>query len=149
MVPEPLLVETKPAERSTLTEFDIALHGESYHVKVAGFGTPERGKQSCFLWVDGIPEEVVVHREEFERTEVKDLEKRPLGPGDIRVAIPGTIMGVQVKVGDKVKVGQTLLILESMKMETEVHAPHDGTVTAVLCQKGDKVTPDQVMIRIE
>ena len=46
---------------------------------------------------------------------------------------------VLVKEGDKVKAGQTLLILEAMKMENEILAPHDGTVAQVVVSKGSVV----------
>ncbi|WP_019216083.1 acetyl-CoA carboxylase biotin carboxyl carrier protein subunit [Legionella tunisiensis] len=42
--------------------------------------------------------------------------------------------------------GQTLLVLEAMKMETEIQAPFNGTVADVFCQKGDKVMPTQVLV---
>lgn len=42
-----------------------------------------------------------------------------------------------------------MLVIEVMKMETEIKASMNGVVTEVLCQKGDKVTPEQVLIRME
>lgn len=55
------------------------------------------------------------------------------GAGAIKVAspMPGKILDVKTKVGDAVKKGQVLLILEAMKMENEVVAPEDGTVASV------------------
>ena len=63
--------------------------------------------------------------------------------------MPGNIVDVLVKEGDKVKTGQAVLITEAMKMETEVQAPIDGTVTAIHIAKGDRVTPGEVLIEIE
>lgn len=147
LVPELLLPKSESAKDKALSEFDIALHGERYHVKVAGFGTAEHGQQSCFLWVDGVPEEVVVHRAEF--AEQLSAAVKKSGPGDITVAIPGTIITVHVQAGDSVRQGQPVLVLEAMKMETEIQAPLDGEILEVLCHKGDKVTPDQVLIRMK
>lgn len=147
LVPEPL-IEAQSKGNNQLSEFDITLHGEHYHVKVAGYGAPEHGQQSCFLWVDGVPEEVVVHRSEFEEREHNPVKKHP-SPGDITVAIPGNIIAVYVKPGDTVKAGQPVLVIEAMKMETEIQAIFNGVVTEVLCEKGDKVTPDQVLIRLD
>ncbi len=147
LMPEPLLTQTDTAENNALSEFDIALHGESYHVKVAGFGAVTHGQQSCFLWVDGVPEEVVVHRAEFE--EPLSSSAKNTGPGDVTVAIPGTIIAVHVHEGELVKKGQPILVLEAMKMETEVQATHDGEILEVLCHKGDKVTPEQILIRMK
>ena len=51
----------------------------------------------------------------------------------------GTILKVQVKVGDVVAAGAVVVILEAMKMETEVRARNGGAVTAIACKAGDTV----------
>ena len=56
------------------------------------------------------------------------------------------IVGWHVKVGDTVKAGQTLLILESMKMEIPLQAPCDGVVTHVLQQPGGRVQAGQPLV---
>lgn len=53
--------------------------------------------------------------------------------------MPGTILGVKVNAGDSVKAGDVLVVLEAMKMENEIKAPHDATVAAVLVKQGDSV----------
>ena len=53
--------------------------------------------------------------------------------------MPGNILSVNVSAGDTVKKGQVLMILEAMKMENEIMAPKDGTVTQVLVAKGATV----------
>ena len=65
------------------------------------------------------------------------------------MTIPGTIIDIQVKVGDTLKKGQTVLILEAMKMETEIQASSAGVVKEIFCKKGDKVTPEQILISID
>ncbi|MFC3909211.1 sodium-extruding oxaloacetate decarboxylase subunit alpha [Legionella dresdenensis] len=148
LIPEPLLPPEHSAGEERLSEFDIALHGESYHVKVAGFGMRERGQQSCFLWVDGVPEEVIIQVDNEQTPSAQPAVKKTLKAGDITVSMPGTIVIINVVVGDKVTKGQALLVLEAMKMETEIQAPLAGTVQAIHCNKGDKVTPAQVLIEI-
>lgn len=59
--------------------------------------------------------------------------------GAIKSPLPGTIFDVRCKEGDAVKKGQTLLILEAMKMENNILAPQDGTVKSILVNKGDAV----------
>jgi glutaconyl-CoA decarboxylase len=54
----------------------------------------------------------------------------------VNAPMPGNILRVNVKEGDKVTAGQTLLILEAMKMENEITAPKDGTVVQVVTTKG-------------
>ncbi|MBQ9252046.1 MAG: biotin/lipoyl-binding protein [Clostridia bacterium] len=53
--------------------------------------------------------------------------------------MPGTIVRINVKVGQSVKSGEVLAVLEAMKMENEIMAPHDATVAQVLVDSGTKV----------
>jgi acetyl/propionyl-CoA carboxylase alpha subunit len=61
--------------------------------------------------------------------------------GTLAAPMPATVVRVQVAPGDKVKRGDTLVILEAMKMELPVRAPADGTVTGVNCRPGELVQP--------
>ena len=54
--------------------------------------------------------------------------------------MPGTILDVRVKVGDSVKQGDVVMILEAMKMENEIYADKDGKVGQVFVQKGASVS---------
>ena len=58
------------------------------------------------------------------------------GKAGIKSPLPGVILDIKVKEGDAVKRGQTLLILEAMKMENEIAAPKDGTVVQIATSKG-------------
>ena len=61
LVPEPLEMEVKLTDNSTApTEFNVALHGESYHVKVTGAGPKNQTLRHFYFMVDGVPEEIVV-----------------------------------------------------------------------------------------
>ncbi|MDI1353122.1 MAG: pyruvate carboxylase subunit B, partial [bacterium] len=148
LVPERLLQETTSNPNESLSEIDLTLHGEHYHVKIAGFGTLEHGDQSCFLWVDGVPEEVVMHRSQKDPSP-DDATKTLSKPGDIKVAMPGTIIQIPVSLGDKVQKGQPVLVIEAMKMETEIQAAGNGIITEILCRKGDKVLAEQILLRMD
>jgi len=63
--------------------------------------------------------------------------------------MPATVIKVLVTVGAAVNKGDTLLVLEAMKMELPVRAPADATVTAVNCREGDLVQPDQALVDLE
>jgi pyruvate carboxylase subunit B len=63
--------------------------------------------------------------------------------------MPGTIVDVLVKTGQKVKAGDAVLVIEAMKMENEVQASISGTVIGVFVAKGDAVTPDEALIEIQ
>ena len=69
------------------------------------------------------------------------------GAGSIKVAspMPGKILDVKAKVGDAVKKGQVILILEAMKMENEVVAPQDGTIASINVAAGDSVEAGAVL----
>lgn len=64
---------------------------------------------------------------------------QPVGRNAVASPMPGTILKVYVTVGDEVKKGQPVLVLEAMKMENEITAPRDGRVTALYVAQGDTV----------
>ena len=59
--------------------------------------------------------------------------------GAIKSPLPGVIVDIAVKVGDVVKMGQKVLLLEAMKMENVINADHDGKVLEIKVSKGDSV----------
>ena len=74
----------------------------------------------------------------------------PAGAGDpIKSPMPGTILDVRASVNQAVKQGDILFILEAMKMENEIVAPRDGTITSVTVNKGASVQTDQVIATIQ
>lgn len=65
---------------------------------------------------------------------------KPAGNGKpILSPLPGVILDLKVNVGDQVKAGQTVAVLEAMKMENNINAEHDGVVTAIKVNKGDSI----------
>ena len=62
--------------------------------------------------------------------------------------MPGTILAMNVAVGQAVKAGEVLLVLEAMKMENEITAPSDGIVKQILVQKGATVDTDAALVVI-
>jgi len=72
----------------------------------------------------------------------------PAAGTKVKAPMPGVIVGVKVSVGDAVKKGQVLLILEAMKMENEIQAAQDGTVAQVAVAKGTSVKTGDLMVVI-
>ncbi len=73
----------------------------------------------------------------------------PTGAGKpVTSPLPGVIIEVSVKEGQAVKAGQKVAVLEAMKMENEIQAPADGTVTAILVNKGDSVLEGAEIVKI-
>jgi biotin carboxyl carrier protein len=62
--------------------------------------------------------------------------------------LPGVIIAIKVNVGDSVKAGQEVAVLEAMKMENSIEAEHDGTVTAIHVAKGDSVLEGAAVVTI-
>ena len=69
-------------------------------------------------------------------------------PTSINAHITGTVWKIEVKVGDAVAEGQTVVILESMKMEMPVESPGAGKVTAILIQEGQSVEEGAALVEI-
>jgi len=159
LVPEPLEIEVKLSDNSTApTEFNVALHGESYHVKVTGAGPKNQTLRHFYFMVDGVPEEIVVETldemvleggiQGAVKNKISSKRAKPRGKGDVVVSMPCNVIDVLVKVGQEVVEGQALLITEAMKMETEITAQINGTIKAVHIVKGEPANPDEVLIEI-
>ncbi|GAA0849957.1 acetyl/propionyl/methylcrotonyl-CoA carboxylase subunit alpha [Marinobacter szutsaonensis] len=71
------------------------------------------------------------------------------GEGSLAAPMNGAIVAVQAKVGDKVTAGQTLVIMEAMKMEHAIKAPADGVVSEIFFAEGDQVSEGAELIAIE
>ena len=73
----------------------------------------------------------------------------PAGAGAaVQAPLPGTISSINVKVGDKVNVGDTVLVLEAMKMQNNIEAENSGTVTSILVNQGDSVMEGATLLTI-
>ena len=66
----------------------------------------------------------------------------------LKAPLPGTINAINVKVGDKVNVGDVVVVLEAMKMQNNIEAEYAGTVTSILVNQGDTVMEGAVMLTI-
>ena len=141
-------------------EFDIVYHGEKFKVKVEGVSAhSEAGKpRKYYVRVDG-------RLEEIQLTPIKEavpsggatsaVSEEEAGipkatqPGDATTPMPGKVVKILVKENEPVEEGQTIAIVEAMKMENEIHAPIDGIVKKIFVKPGDQVNPDDALIRIE
>jgi biotin carboxyl carrier protein len=83
---------------------------------------------------------------------VKFKQRKPYTPPDpnkVLAFIPGIILKIHVKVGQKVKWGESLLILEAMKMKNDLATPRDGVVKAIHVKEGQMVTKHQLLVEFE
>lgn len=163
--PEPLdPTDTKgPAVAHDLhlapAEFNITVHGENYHVVVSGSGRTTDGRKPYYIRVNDRLQEVSleplqevlagVPESPAAGSTSKPKRPRPTKPGDVAPPMPGRVVKVLVTDGAQVKTGDPLLIIEAMKMESQVPAPMDGRVTAILVAEGDNVKIDETVIQLE
>ena len=75
--------------------------------------------------------------------------KKKKKSGTVSANIPGKIVTIEVKEGQKVSEGQVVLILEAMKMQNEIQAPVNGTVISVNCGEGDSIEANVPLVVIE
>ena len=71
------------------------------------------------------------------------------GKSGVKSPLPGVILDIKVKEGDEVKKGQTIIILEAMKMENSINADKDGKIAAINVSKGESVLEGTDLIIIE
>ena len=144
-----------------MKNYRITIKGREYDVVVGDLGT-----SPVSVTVDGVEFQVEIPVEggtpapEPTRTPATPARlatpaaPRPSAPifgndSTVRAMMPGRIVSVSVRVGDKVTAGQAVLVMESMKMENTITAPKAGTVTVVAVSAGDSVQHGQTMIEIE
>lgn len=107
------------------------------------------GKRKFYISIDGMPEEVTFQAlNEYINEGGLGGRKKATEPGHVTAPLPGNVVEVLVKEGDIVEAGQALLVMEAMKMETELMANISGTVKALYVNKGDRVTPGETLIEI-
>ncbi len=147
------------------TDFNITMHGETYNIKIRGAGHKNEEQRPFYVYVDGMPEEIMVETMGIVPTDSGgDLRepsaaaagvpganpRRPKASkaGDVTSAMPGTVVEVLVTVGQVLKAGDPVLVIEAMKMENEVPAPIKGTVKSIHVKKGDNVNPNEALVEI-
>ncbi|MCY7378712.1 MAG: hypothetical protein LH467_05145 [Gemmatimonadaceae bacterium] len=121
--------------------------GDEVHRVVARRG-PTRGRYT--LWLDGFRYEVEALDERLRAIrELSGASAGPSGPAPLIAPMPGMIVRVTVQVGDRVEVGQGLVVMEAMKMENELRATAAGTVTSVLATLGTAVDKGAILVVLE
>lgn len=109
------------------SEYTIKVNGKNYAVKLDGDKATVNGKSYDIAVKEGIEEKAAAS-----------------GEGEVvKAGVPGNVLRIEAPEGTEVAEGDTIIVLEAMKMEIEVKAPKAGTVQSILVSQGDKVVTDQ------
>lgn len=140
-------------------DFNLTVHGESYHVQVSGSGRKSDGRKPYYIRVNDKLEEVYLEPiqevlagvPEAPEAGGKTAPKRPkpAKPGDVASPMPGRVVKVLVSKGDQVKAGDPVLVIEAMKMESQVPAPVAGKVVALYVAEGEDAKTDETLVQLE
>lgn len=127
------------------TEADVIVNGASYSVEVLDAAIkPSVAKPQ----VAAVPASHPVQPSTVQVSKPATLAQVSGGEAPINSPLPGVILDVKVKEGDKVSVGQTLVILEAMKMENNIDSDRAGVVRSVKVTRGDSVLEGDVLITL-
>ena len=102
-----------------------------------------RDEDGCWVHVDGR-----VHRVEIARAGAAPRRQTRAGEHALAAPMPATVLSLVAAVGQAVRAGDTVLMLEAMKMELPIRAPRDGVVTAIHCREGELVQPGVTLVEI-
>ena len=143
-----VLIDGEPVPADLQTSLDGTLHsliieGRSYAVRI------QDQEEAYRVQIGGEIYDVVVEDERTHRLAgVKSALGGTAGEVVLKAPMPGVIVEISVAEGDVVEKGQTLVVLESMKMHNEFKAPKDGTVHAIRVAQSDKIEKGTVMVTL-
>ena len=124
--------------------------GKRLIVKFLAVGSPHPdGTRTVFFELNGQPRDVTVQDRSLEPDAAAAVKADPANPLQIGSPMPGMVVTVAVRAGDKVKPGQKLLTIEAMKMQTNLAAEQAGTVKAVNVAAGSQVAAGDLLVTLE
>ena len=146
-----------------LKEYNYKINGIKFSVKVG-----DAVDNKVHVEVNGVPYTVELDKAPAEKKSIIKPVKSPKAPrtetGEklvatpvapvsggytIKAPLPGTVTSIKVKVGDNVNAGDTVCLLEAMKMENDIHTPKGGKVKEILVNVGDAVPQDGSIMVLE
>lgn len=128
--------------------------GKTFIIKLVNIGKVNKeGYRKIYFEVNGNQREITILDKQYHKTYdveigttlMADLNNKK----DIGASIPGTVAQILVKAGDNVKAGQSLIIIEAMKMETQLAAAVSGKVANITVQEGQQVKNGELLMQLE
>jgi pyruvate carboxylase subunit B len=137
-----------------MKNYKFTINDQKYEARIVSYDG-----STASVVVNGVEFSVEIDNEASQSTPrlVRSEKSAPAVPSysaqasmnEINAPIPGIINSVNVKIGDDVKEGQILFILEAMKMEQEIASPVSGTIKELPVKQGDSVTEGQLLVKLE
>jgi biotin carboxyl carrier protein len=125
--------------------YSILYNGHSYNVELIEGETSKKYVVNTFARTYNV--EIVDAETKYRHSRLQGLEHEV--DNDISSPMPGKVVKIPVNIGDSVTSGQTLIVVEAMKMQSEFKATADRVVKEILVKEGDTVDSHQVMIKLE
>ena len=122
-----------------MKKFNVTVNGNKYEVEVEEIGGSVTSVAPVAPVAAPVPAPAPVAAPKATGT---------AGSVKVEAPMPGTVLKVNVKVGDSVKQGDTVLVLEAMKMENEIAAPSDGVVASINVSQGATVETGDVLVTL-
>lgn len=124
----------KPVSPSTIpagfpSEFNVDVDGEVFNVKISP------------VWEGEVEEEPTIQAEK-----IPARAKKTVAEGAVLASMAGLVLSFEVKVGDMVKAGDLVAMIEAMKMRRHLNAPHGGVVKEILAHVGEIVEPNDILM---
>lgn len=126
-----------------MRSFKIVVNGNEYDVEVE----EKKGSEGTIATSKKMSEPIKKVVEKTIEASPKEINEVVTDRNKVVAApLPGSILELKVKVGDKVAKGEILLILEAMKMENEIRVPFDATIKEIRVKQGDSVNAGEVLV---
>jgi biotin carboxyl carrier protein len=125
--------------------YSILYNGHSYNVELIEGETSKKYVVNTFARTFNV--EIIDAETKYLHSRMQGIEHE--GENDLSSPMPGKVVKIPVSVGEAVTSGQTLIVVEAMKMQSEFKAKADRIVKDILVREGDTVDAHQVMIKLE
>ena len=133
-------------------KYVVTLNGKNYEVEVTETDAIVTGITEVPVMVAAAPAVAAPVAAPAEAPKAEEAPAAPAAPAaptasgtQVKAPMPGSILAVKASVGQAVKAGDVLVVLEAMKMENDIVAPCDGTVKSINAPKGTTVNTDDVL----